>query len=252
MSRRLFEYSDFSHKGAKYRIGAVHPEIVQDEIIRLRLQLEAYIDVYPDFRDSLVPIEPVSAAPPIALEMHRAAELARVGPLAAVAGAIAEYSARAGVRVAAPAAKNAGERNVIVENGGDIFIISSRETVVSLFAGVTPVSQHLAFRVPSSRCHLAVCSSSSVMGHSRSFGNADLVTVVAGQGALADAVATALCNQVRSIEDIDRILEKGAEIAGVEGILIAIGDRVGMIGNLPELVRQDDPEAEAKITKSYD
>lgn len=246
MSRRSFAYSEFTHKGAKYRIGAVHPEIVQDEIVRLRLQLETYIDVYPDFKNSFIPVEPIAGAPPIALEMHRAAQLTGVGPLAAVAGAIAERAARAAVR----AARRETERDVIVENGGDIFIISDREVVVSLYAGDTPLSQHLAFKIPPGDTPLAVCSSSATMGHSKSFGRADLVTVVAAHGALADAAATALCNKVRWSGDIDTVLESGIEIPGLKGILIVYGERVGMIGEIPELVRQRDPEAAAKITRS--
>lgn len=266
MSHRPFEYTEFSYKGAKYRIGSTFPEIVKDEIVKLRTQLEAYIDVYPEFKESLVPIKPGPSAPPIALQMHRAAELARVGPLAAVAGAIAEHSARAVLREIRFRPEKAVESRVIVENGGDIFIVAAPEDlrkearaespavanliVVSLFAGESAVSHHLAFRVSPDRIPLAICSSSSVMGHSKSFGRADLVTVVGREGALADAAATALCNQVRSARDIDLVLERGMEIPGVDGVLVAIGDRVGLIGDLPELIRRTDSCAETKITRS--
>ena len=242
MSGRTFSYSDFSHKGAIYRIGAENPQIVKDEIKRLRLQLEAYIDIYPDFKDSLIPIKSTRYAPEIALRMHRAAELTGVGPLAAVAGAIADFSAHA--------AFTAGEQNVIVDNGGDVYIISERETVVSLFAGDTPLSQQLAFKISPERTPVAICSSSATMGHSKSFGKADLVTVVATDGALADAAATALCNRVRAQEHINPVLESGIEIPGLDGILIVLGEHVGMIGDLPELVRQHDSEAESKITRN--
>ena len=242
MSGRSFHYSDFSHKGAKYRIGAIHPEVVTKRITELRLQLEAYIDIYPDFKDSLVPVKPDPQAPEIALRMHLAAELTGVGPLAAVAGAIAEFSARA--------AAERGERDVIVENGGDIYIISGRERIVSLFAGVSPLSQQLALRIPAERCPVAVCSSSGIMGHSLSFGKADLVTVIAADAALADAAATALCNQVKEVEHLSRALETGIKIPGLQGILIVFGGHVGMIGDLPELIRQRDPEADRKITKN--
>jgi ApbE superfamily uncharacterized protein (UPF0280 family) len=241
VSSRSFHYTDFGHKGAKYRIGAIRPQPVMDEIVSLRSRLEAYIDLFPDFMDSLVPVEPAPGAPEIALRMHRAAALTGVGPLAAVAGAIAEFAARAAVA--------AGEDEVIVENGGDVFIVSNRVRVVSLFAGVTALSQRLAFQLPPERCPVAVCSSSATMGHSMSFGKADLVTVVAADGALADAAATALCNRVQQSAHIDPALETGIEIPGVEGVLIVLGDRVGLIGDLPELVRNQDPQAPSKITR---
>ena len=242
MSRRCFGYTDFSHKGAKYRIGSACPEIVKDEIVSLRLQLEAYIDIFPDFKDSLIPIKPAANAPEIARRMHQAAELTGVGPLAAVAGAIAEFSAQA--------AAAAGERNVIVENGGDVFVITEKTRVISLFAGAASLSWQLAFEIPPKRSPLAVCSSSATMGHSRSFGKADLVTVVAEDGALADAAATALCNRVKTVEHIDQVLNDGIEIHGIQGILIVLGDRVGMIGDLPELVRHHDSEAPGKISRN--
>jgi len=234
LSPRSFHYSDFSHKGAKYRIGAVHPEVIRNEIVKLRRELEAYIDTYPDFKGSLIPIRPAVNAPRIALSMHRAADLAGVGPLAAVAGAIAEFSARA--------AADSGESDVIVENGGDIFIISSRERIISLFAGGSPLSSKLALRISPARCPVAVCSSSGTMGHSMSFGTADLVTVVAADAALADAAATALCNKVRGAGDINGALEAGMEIPGLQGILIVLGGHVGIIGDLPELIRHHDAD----------
>jgi uncharacterized protein len=181
-------------------------------------------------------------APPIALDMHRAASAAGVGPLAAVAGAIAEHAAMSGV--------GEGDEDVIVENGGDVFLYSSFPANVSLYAGTTTLAHNLAFAVSEDRMPLAICSSSGVMGHSRSFGAADLVSVVARNAALADAAATALCNRVKTVADIEPTLAAAMDIVGVDGVLIVVDGKIGLTGDLPELVRQDDTSADQKITKS--
>ena len=211
-------------------------------IAALRDQLEAYIALYPAFRDSLVPIEPLPMAPPIALDMHRAAEATGVGPLAAVAGAMAEHAAMWAV--------GEGHRDVIVENGGDVFLHSVHAAYVSLYAGTSSLAHRVAFLVPEDRMPLAICSSSGVMGHSRSFGAADLVSVVAKSAAVADAAATAICNRVKTAGDIEPTLAVAMDLVGVDGVLIVVDGKIGMIGDLPELVRQDDSAADRKITKS--
>ena len=104
--------------------------------------------------------------------------------------------------------------------------------------------------IPSRTFPLAMCSSSGVMGHSRSFGKADLVTVAAKKASLADAAATALCNRIQSADDIQEVLEEAQRITGLEGVLIAVEDKVGMVGDLPEVVRQGDSGADGKITRS--
>ena len=135
--------------------------------------------------------------------------------MAAVAGAMAEHAGRR--------ASEAGDTDVIVENGGDIYILASRPVVVSLFAGASrPAS--LAFEVTAEETPLAICSSSGVMGHSLSFGNADVVTVVADNAALADAAATALCNSIDSPGDLGRALQAALKIPRVRGALAVIED----------------------------
>lgn len=174
------------------------------------------------------------------MSMIDAAARVGVGPMAAVAGAIAEWGARAAIF--------SGADEAIVENGGDIYLHSKTPVVVSIFTGTEDFSHDLAFRISPEMMPLSICSSSAAMGRSISYGKADLVTVVSKNAALADAAATALCNAVQGEEDIQPALEKGISVDGVDGVLIVVGEKIGLIGKLPELIRQKDPEADIKIT----
>lgn len=228
-------YRSFSYKETNLRFRVQNPEQMIQEILRQRKLLEQYIHRYPQFLNSLVPIPPLQNAPPIALKMHEASELTGVGPMAAVAGAIAEYAARSGVGV--------------VENGGDIFLISESPVVLGVYGGKTPLSSHVGFRIDPERMPLAVCSSSGKMGHSLSFGKADIVTVFSTSGALADAAATLGGNLVQSARDIEPVLAHLCQIPGIEAAWIEVDGKVGFQGDLPPLVKLEDREFYRKITR---
>jgi ApbE superfamily uncharacterized protein (UPF0280 family) len=235
-------FEAFRHKEASFRICSDRFDLIKAEILRQRALLEAYIRRQPEFATSLSPLPALlPEAPEVAQRMHRGSRPAGVGPMAAVAGCIAE--------LAAGAAISAGAREAIVENGGDIYIASQGPVVVGLFAGDNPLSGRLAFRVRPAQLPLAICSSSGRMGHSLSFGDCDLATVVSRDACLADAAATLAGNLVRRPEDIEPALERVGAIAGVLGVLIIEEDRVGMLGALPQLVRQGDPAFPEKITR---
>ena len=221
-------YRSFIYKGAKYRISSSLYDTVVDEIVILRGHIENYIAKYPLFGKSLKPLEPTDDAPSVVGDMIAGSKAAGVGPMAAVAGAIAQHAAEAAI--------SAGAAEAIVENGGDIFLQCNRDTIVSLHTGTISIGNRVAFRIPPSVSPVSVCSSSGAMGHSMSFGSADLVTVVSENAALADAAATALCNVVSTMEDIEPALEKGMAIEGVMGVLIVVDEKIGMIGDLPELI----------------
>jgi ApbE superfamily uncharacterized protein (UPF0280 family) len=159
--------------------------------------------------------------------MAAAADVVGVGPMAAVAGAMAQMAAEAGLA--------AGAAEAIVDNGGDIFMVLRRPAVVRLFAGAGAVGDRLAFLVRPEDTPLSICSSSGTMGRSMSLGLCDLATVTARDAALADAAATFAGNQVKSAGDIQPALRRIAAIGGVLGVLLVKGDKVGMIGRLPEL-----------------
>jgi uncharacterized protein len=232
------DWVTFRWKEADLRIGSERPQAVIEEVKRQRAVLEEYIARHPAFQSSLVPVELLPDAPEIAVRMARAGELCGVGPMAAVAGAVAE--------MAAAAALSAGAEEAIVENGGDIFLTSPREVTVGLFAGDHPLTGRLALRISPEAMPVSVCSSSSRFGHSMSFGDCDLVTIVAADGALADAAATLAGNSVKTAADVEPTLKKVMDIPGIRGLLIIKEDRVGVAGDLPPIVRCEDPELPGK------
>lgn len=224
----------FRWKEADCRISSPRSGEAAAEIRRQRAVLEAYIGRQPLFLASLVPIAVLEGAPAAAVRMAEAAKRANVGPMAAVAGFMAQ--------AAVEAALAAGAEEAVVENGGDLFLSSPRPVLVGLYAGEGhPLSGRLAFRVEPSAMPLSVCASSGRFGHSFSFGDCDLAVAVAADGALADAVATLGANRVRRAEDVEPALELMTGVAGIRGALIIQGDKVGLMGDLPPLVRSRDP-----------
>lgn len=190
---------------------------------RCRGLIEGHIRQDPGFVDSLLPMAVPDTASRIIRDMAQAAGVANVGPMAAVAGAVAEYTGRHLLSFSS---------EVIVENGGDIFICSHTDTVLSIFAGNSPLSLTTGIQVPAQKTAFGVCTSSGTFGHSTSFGKADAVMVMARSCMLADAAATGLANQVNTSDDIPCILEKGRQIPGIQGLVIIVGTQIGLWGNL--------------------
>lgn len=187
----------------------------------VRGPLEAYVVAHPTFAGSFTPLAVEPGAPEIVGAMAEGARAAGVGPMAAVAGAVAERVARALADLS---------REVIVENGGDIYLVGSERRYVRLDAGDSPLSGSVAIELEPTSLPVAVCTSSGKVGHSVSLGTAHAVTVVATDGALADAAATALGNLVHGPDDIARVLERAAAIPGLTGAVVIVGDRIGAWG----------------------
>jgi ApbE superfamily uncharacterized protein (UPF0280 family) len=149
--------------------------------------------------------------------------------MAAVAGAMAQCAGRAAIHT--------GAREVIVDNGGDMYICAVESVIIGLKTGTADLGDRLAFSLQAEDLPISICSSSGKMGHSMSLGECDLATVVAKDAALADAAATQAANLVGTVDDIDSALGNIAGIEGVEGVMIIKGDRVGLAGKLPPLVK---------------
>lgn len=222
-------YRTFTHREAVFRICCSRFDAVTAEIVRQRRILEDYIDRHPDFRHSFEPVELHTDAPEVAQRMARAARLVGVGPMAAVAGAMAQCAGEAGLE--------AGAREVIVENGGDIYLRADEPVTIGLGTGTVELADRLAFSLQAHDTPISICSSSGQMGHSKSLGECNLATAVARDAALADAAATQAANLVRTIEDVDSALERVAAIEGIEGVMIIKNNRVGLAGQLPPLVK---------------
>lgn len=192
-------------------------------VVKYRHQIETYIDMNPSFQKSLIPIQEASHLPEIVREMVLTSGLAGVGPMAAVAGAIAEAVSRDLLPFS---------QEVIVENGGDIYLATARERIIGIYAGSSPLSMKIGIMIDPEKTPLGICTSSGTVGHSLSFGKADAVCVLSASAALADAAATAVGNIVREKRDIERGLERGKEIEGVTGVLIIVGEKMGAWGDI--------------------
>jgi ApbE superfamily uncharacterized protein (UPF0280 family) len=193
-----------------------------------RLAVENYIARCPGFARSLTPLPLDSGAPEIIRAMLTAALAAGVGPMAAVAGVIAESVGRGLL--------NQGMEEVIVENGGDLFVARKQACTVAVYAGESPLSGKLGIRLQAGQMPCGVCCSSGVIGHSLSLGRADAAVVVASDTALADAAATRLGNVVKSgRRDINAALEIARNIRGISGVVIVAGEQMGAWGDV-ELV----------------
>ena len=192
-------------------------------ILKHRSHLESYIKKYPVFRHSLTPLPNDVLAPPIVRTMLAAANTAGVGPMAAVAGAVADYVGRDLL---------AQTKNIIVENGGDIFMHTAAGRRVAVFAGQSPLSGKLTLEISPEDMPLGICTSSATVGPSLSFGKADAVCVLSSSAALADAAASQIGNLVRRAENIKKALEVGGAIQGVQGIVIILGDKLGVWGKI--------------------
>jgi len=198
------------------------------EIVRAcRAELEGYIKRDPGVKEALRPYALRDDAPEIARAMAAAAQLAGVGPMAAVAGAIAEHVGRG---------LAAYSRQVIVENGGDIWLQGECERTVGVFAGRSPLTGKLAVRLKADLMPCSICASSGTVGPSLSFGKADAAIAVAAGGALADAAATAIGNAVKTADDIAGALELAQRIPGLRGAVVVIGSALGAWGYV-ELVK---------------
>ncbi|MCS7202758.1 MAG: UPF0280 family protein [Dictyoglomus sp.] len=185
-----------------------------------RGQLEEYIKIDPLFQITLEPHKVLPCAPKIAKEMAYWSEKAGVGPMASVAGAIAEFVGKDLLKLSS---------QVIVENGGDIFLSSKKERIVSIFAGESPWSNKLGILVPPSQA-LGICTSSATVGPSLSFGNADAVVIVSKSAIFADALATAVGNMIQKPEDIDLGIEYAKGFKEVFEVIIILGEHLGVWG----------------------
>ena len=198
-------------------------EEARDLILQCRGQVEAYIQNYPEFLSTHSPWPMTGPAPEIVVDMINAAARVGVGPMAAIAGAIAEQVGRGLLNYS---------DQVVVENGGDVFMQTNRPVTVGIFAGTSPLSLRIGLQLGGNQQPVAVCTSSGTVGHSFSLGKADAVCVVAECCALADAAATSIANQIGSPADIDAALDAGKHIKEIMGLVIVVADRLGVWGQL--------------------
>ncbi len=195
---------------------------------QFRLQIENHIAAFPEFASSLAPLPDDMLAPPIIRAMLKAGREAAVGPMAAVAGAVAEFVCKGLI--------DRGYNEVIVENGGDIYLQRSTDCTVAVFAGRSPLSNRIGLKLAAGEMPVGVCTSSGTVGHSLSLGGADSVTVLADSAALADAAATRIGNEAgdcRNPRDgVNRALDTAAGLTGIRGVLVICAELMGATGRV--------------------
>jgi ApbE superfamily uncharacterized protein (UPF0280 family) len=192
-------------------------------LLNHRSLLENYIKKHPQFLISLLPLPGDDLAPAIVRDMLINSNICGVGPMAAVAGAIAQFVGNDLFDLT---------ETLIIENGGDIYLKSQDKVIVSVYAGESPLSYKVNFIVKSENVPLGICTSSATVGSSLSFGKADAVCVISRSATLADAAASAIGNKVKSKKDIKSALAFGMKIKGVTGIIIILGSEMGVIGDI--------------------
>jgi hypothetical protein len=200
---------------------------VGELVHRLRAEIRTFATLHPEFLTSLTPIPVPGKSTPLISDMLEAARIVGVGPMAAVAGSIAQHVADA-LAFQHP--------DILVENGGDVYMRSTRDRIV----GILPAEDGtmvVGTPIAASDFPCALCGSSATIGHSLSFGHADLVVARSPSGAIADAAATHLANLLREKGDLPRVLARAEELAehGLQGVLAQCDGRIGAWGKM-ELV----------------
>lgn len=192
-------------------------------VVEAREQVLSAIAKQREFGTSLEPVEVPEDFPPLARAMAEAARCWSVGPMAAVAGAIAEYVGRRLAREA---------DHVVVENGGDAFVISSEPLCFALYAGsASPFADRVTFTVRPN-AGLGVCTSSGRVGPSLSFGQADAVVAVSPSAAFADAAATSLANRIRAAGDVGPLVESERRSGALSGLIACCAEKLGAFGDV--------------------
>lgn len=190
---------------------------------KYRKQIEEYIEKDPQFVSALFPYPLLKGAPLIARKMQKAGKTCNVGPMAAVAGAISQFLGEELLKIT---------DEIIIENGGDIFIKTKEIRRIAVFSGDTVWKNKLILSIKPEQTPLGICTSSGKIGHSLSFGKADAVAIIAKSAILADAVATAVGNMIESHHDIPKAIRYCKKIKTVTGIVIVKDNHLGVWGNI--------------------
>ncbi|MBU1617165.1 MAG: UPF0280 family protein [Candidatus Margulisbacteria bacterium] len=192
-------------------------------VIKHRGTLEQFIESNPKFLRSLSPVRVSFNAPPIIKLMAAAAKKMKVGPMAAVAGAIAELVGRDLLQFT---------DELIIENGGDIYLRLVKPRKLTVYAGDSPFSEKILVELDPQKEPFAISMTSGHSGRSVGFGKGDLVMVVSRDAPLADAASTAINNVIKDAADIDSGLAIARKTRGLDGVLIIKDDQMGMMGKI--------------------
>jgi len=192
-------------------------------VSKYRNMLEKYIEQHPEFLTALEPLPVDGNAPHIIKVMLESANRVGIGPMAGVAGAIAEF---VGTELLALSPE------IVVENGGDIYLKSLKKRLIGIYAGKSPLTGKIGLEINEKDTPLGICTSSGTVGHSLSYGKADAVIVLSKSTILADTAATAIANLIKKPADITRGIDLAKHIKGLKGVIIIAGSNMGLWGEV--------------------
>ena len=192
-------------------------------LVDLRRSMDAYLLVDPAYKAALTPYDAGLEAPDILKEMSKVSHKTGIGPMSAVAGAVA-------LKVAEFLKSKYGVKEVIVENGGDIYAQANTDMDISVFAGQSPLSEKIGLHIPAADFPLGICTSSGTVGPSLSLGSADAVMIVCKDVMLADSYATAMANRIQSVNDLQSLIDRIQNIPDILGAIAVKDDRMAICG----------------------
>jgi len=195
----------------------------KDRVHNYRRQLEDYIRSRSDFLSTLLPYPEDPFAPEIIREMIAVTRMFGVGPMAAVAGTIAQFVGNDLLKYT---------EEVIVENGGDIFLKTKKPVTVSIFAGSSQLSNKLGLIIHPEEMPAGICTSSATVGHSLSLGIADAVCILAQSASIADAAATAAGNRITDRSKLESVIDSMRGSNGIKGGVVIIGKTMATWGEI--------------------
>ena len=188
-------------------------------LVELRRSMDAYLLMDPVYKAALTPYDAGLEAPEILKEMSRVSHKTGIGPMSAVAGAVARH-----------VAEFLGTKEVIVENGGDIYAQACSDMDISVFAGQSPLSEKVGLHIPAADFPLGICTSSGTVGPSLSLGHADAVMIVCKDVMLADSYATAMANRIKTVNDLQPVIDRISAIPEILGAIAVKDDRMAITG----------------------
>lgn len=188
-------------------------------LVDLRRSMDAYLLMDPQYKAALTPYDAGLEAPDILKEMSRISHKTGIGPMSAVAGAVAKK-----------VAEFLNTKEVIVENGGDIYAQAASDMDIAVFAGQSPLSEKIGLHIPAADFPLGICTSSGTVGPSLSLGRADAVMIVCKDVLLADSYATAMANRIKTVNDLQPVIDRISNIPDILGAIAVKDDRMAITG----------------------
>lgn len=192
-------------------------------IIHYRSEIDNFVQNHNDFITSLKPVCIKDSMPQIVSEMIEASNKANIGPMSAVAGAFSQF-------IANDIIKEFNVNEIIIENGGDIFLKLSKSVTLSVFAGNSVLSGKIGVKINPEDTPVGVCTSAGTVGPSLSFGKADAVMIICKNTLLADSYATAFANFIKTKDCIKSQIEITKTVDEILSAIIIKDDIVGISG----------------------